>query len=125
MKKRVLATIVLCILLISMFSVMSLAANVDLYPDDYEAFSGTATGYSAFFYGKNKDTSKHMVYFESQYSRDGRNWFSDVTKYIRVGEDCPLTVTTSWADPFYWRLRLNPTGAYKNCAAYGYIGRDT
>ena len=125
MKKRVLATIVLCILLISMFSVMSLAANVDLYPDDYEAFSGSATGYSAFFYGKNKDTSKHWVYFESQYSKNGTSWFPDKTRYIGIGEDCPYTSTSSWTNACYWRLRLNPTGAYRNCAAYGYIFRDT
>ena len=125
MKKRVLATISLCILLISIFSVMSSAANVDLLPSDYEAFSGTVTGKSAFFYGRNKETSHHWVYFESQYSRDGVTWHEDKTEYISIGSDCPITTTSSWTNSYSWRLRLNPTGAYKNCAAYGYIFRDT
>ena len=124
-KKRIISTIIASILLISVFPVVSFAATVNLIPSDYEAFSNSIQGKSALFYGRNKETSNHMVYFESQYSRDGVSWFQDKTRYIHIGEDCPLTVTTSWADPFYWRLRLNPTGAYKNCAAYGYIGRDT
>ncbi len=125
MKKRVLATIALCVLLISIFSVMSSAANVDLLPSDHEAFSGTTTGYSAFFYGRNKETSHHWVYFESQSSSDGTTWFPDVKRYIGIGSDCPITTTTSWSNACLWRLRLNPTGVYKNCAAYGYIFRNT
>lgn len=118
--KKIIACIIALVIILSISILPVSAVSVDLLPNQYENYSNNVSAKQCRFKGTNNGTSSHMVYFHSQISTS-TGYKNNVTYYAHIGESFAWQKTESFSNNQTWRLRLNPTGLYKNCSGTGYI----
>ena len=112
------------LVVLSMFSCFILSADavsVDLYTDQATVISNVVSAKQCKMSGTNYEVSKHMVYFTAQCQSTSGNYTDDVYRYVHIGDSFSGVSTTSVSSSVNWRIKLNPTGVYKNCRATGTI----
>lgn len=108
-------------MLISYLAICASAVSVDLYKDQDTVYSKTVLAKQCKMSGKNYNVSGHMVYFISQCRSTSGSYTDDVYKYVHIWDNFSGSLTTRLKTASYWRLKLTPTGLYKNCRASGTI----
>ena len=130
--KRNFAFILLTIaLLFTMGAVQSFAASdddpralaVDLYADQYKAFSDTCDGTYKIIWGRKSEASAHGVWFVAEYYYNGK-WVED--DYARVfipedGSSFDETSTYRFGNSHTCHLKVDTYGIFKKSIATGYI----
>lgn len=122
--KKIIAIFMALTVALSTGALTANAATVYLKSAQTSATSSTVYGYNKVFYGNNSKDSAYSVYFIAKYKKGGI-WYTDKSKLIGKGENCPTTNTSALSVERDWHLKLNPEGAgHYGCIATGYIYND-
>lgn len=122
--KKIIAIVMALMMTLSIGAVTANAATVHLTTSQGSNTSAKVYGNYKVFYGNNESYSAHSVYFIARHQQAGV-WYTDKSKLVAKGNDCPVTETTVKKSERNWVLKLNPEGAGKTgCDAKGYIIND-
>ncbi len=122
--KKIIAVLMTLIMTMSVGALTVNAATVHLTTNQASNSSSNVYGYNKVFWGNNEAHSAYSVYFIAKYKKGGI-WYTDKSKLIGKGKDCPSTNTSAQPVERDWFLKLNPEGGGKyGCEAWGYIYND-
>lgn len=122
--KKIIAVVMTLMMTLSIGALTANAATVHLTTAQTSATSSTVYGRNKVFWGNNESYSAYSVYFIAKYKKGGV-WYTDKSKLIGKGNDCPSTNTSALSTERDWHLKLNPEGGGKyGCEAWGYIYND-
>ncbi|MGN0654306.1 MAG: hypothetical protein ACI4KD_05250 [Oscillospiraceae bacterium] len=121
MFKKLISAVLVVITIFSCFIISAGAVSVDLYTDQTTVTSSAVSAKQCKMSGTNFSVSKHMVYFTAQCKSTSGSYTDDVYRYVHVDDSFSGVYTTSVSSSVNWRIKLNPTGIYKNCRATGTI----
>lgn len=96
------------------------ASKVTLYSSQYKTYSDKKRDPHMYYEGKNT-SSKQRVYFQMQYSKDGKSgWTDDVYLLAAPGATVGASKTNVRTSKPYWRLCLDAYGPVTGATAYGW-----
>jgi hypothetical protein len=118
-KKTILVSVVICVLLSLLLVANAYAVSVsaNIKKGQGPVFSGEMTAnYGVSYSGNNSDKSGSVLYFSIE-ERSGLFWVTDTVNPMGIGQ--PASGKSKLRTPRYWRVKLNPAYANRDCIGNG------
>lgn len=118
--------VIICALFLSLLFVANayaVSVSASIKKGDGPVFSGEMTAnYGVSYSGSNSDKSGSVLYFSIE-ERSGLFWATDTVNPMGIGQ--PASGKSKLRTPRYWRVKLNPAYANKDCIGNGESHRVT